>query len=214
MSLRGRRGSAGSLAAGSPRAEPPLTRAVPAEGHGGGGWAGGHPEREEADGHAAHVCQQVGCVRHDGQAVRQVPTCGWHRALAQHSIPLRPILSQSSSSSHCISSHCTPLCPIPFPSHLNSPSHHILFHPIPSHPTMSHSIMSHPILTHYLSSCSILAPHPIMFHLVPSPHPTMSHPVPIQLPIPPHLISPHQILLCFFPFPFHPESPSHHVSSC
>lgn len=50
------------------------TWAVPAETHGFGGWASRDPEWKEADTHAAHICQQVGCICHDGQAMCQVST--------------------------------------------------------------------------------------------------------------------------------------------
>lgn len=52
-----------------------VTCSVPAEIHGFGGGAGGHPEGEEADHDAGEVGQEVGGIRQDGQAVRQVPTC-------------------------------------------------------------------------------------------------------------------------------------------
>lgn len=48
---------------------------MPAEGHGARGRPGGQPEREEADGDAAKVGQEMRRVRHDGQAVSGVSTC-------------------------------------------------------------------------------------------------------------------------------------------
>lgn len=48
---------------------------MPAIVHGFGGRPGGDPQREQAHHHAAKVCQKVGGVRHDGQAVGQVASC-------------------------------------------------------------------------------------------------------------------------------------------
>lgn len=52
---------------------------MPAKVHGFGGSPGGDPQREQAHHHAAEVCQEVGGVRHDGQAVGKVASCkeGW-----------------------------------------------------------------------------------------------------------------------------------------
>ena len=59
---------------------------MPAKGHGAGGWTSREPEGEEAAHHAAHVRQQVGRVSHNGQAVRQVPTCKGE--VTYHLVPL------------------------------------------------------------------------------------------------------------------------------
>lgn len=53
-----------------------LTWSVPTEVHGFGGRPGGDPQGEQAHHHAAKVCQEVGRIGHDGQAVGEVAPCG------------------------------------------------------------------------------------------------------------------------------------------
>lgn len=48
---------------------------MPAKVHGFGGWSGGDPQGEQAHHHTAEICEEVGGIRHDGQAVGQVATC-------------------------------------------------------------------------------------------------------------------------------------------
>lgn len=48
---------------------------MPTKVHGFGGRSGGDPQGEQAHHHAAKVCQKVGRISHDGQAVGQVASC-------------------------------------------------------------------------------------------------------------------------------------------
>lgn len=48
---------------------------MPTKVHGFGGRSGGDPQGEQAHHHTAKVCQEVGCIGHDGQAVGQVASC-------------------------------------------------------------------------------------------------------------------------------------------
>lgn len=68
-----------------------LTWSVPTKVHGFGRRSGGDPQGEQAHHHTAKICQKVGCVGHDGQAVGQVATCreitrGWDNEAPAESI--------------------------------------------------------------------------------------------------------------------------------